>query len=110
MKEKKGKEVVGTKKITASIYDFAHGLTVFENVVAVRVLNKDHRFLFMSDHTPALGEVNGTIVILEEEVETVLDNVKGFFVHKKNEFRFIQDDLENTDIIISGIDDSESDD
>lgn len=108
MKEKK--EEVAAKKITASIYDFAHGLTVFENVIAVRVKNKDHRFLFMTDHTPTLGEVDGTITILEEEVETVLEGVKGFFVHKKNEFRFIQDDLEESQLIISGVDDRESDD
>lgn len=90
MKEKKQPV---TKYLKASIFDFANGLTQFENTVAVRVINKDHRFLFMSDHTPVIGEIDGTIVILEENQELKFENVKGFFVLKNNDFRFIRDDL-----------------
>lgn len=87
------KKVQVKRYIHASVFDYENGLTLFDEVVAVRVINKDHRFLFMSDHTPILGEVDGTIVIITEEQETVYEDVLGFFVLKNNEFKFIRDDL-----------------
>lgn len=82
-----------TNKLKVSIYNFKNGMETFENVAAVRVINKDHRFLFMSDYTPTLGEVNGTVIILKQDEEIKYENITGFFALKDNTFRLVQDDL-----------------
>lgn len=83
-------------KLKVSIYNFEKGLETFENVAAVRVINGTHRFLFMSDYTPTLGEINGTIIIIQNDNEIKYENIKGFFVLKDNLLRVIQDDLIQT--------------
>lgn len=85
-----------SNKLSVSIYNFENGLVTYERVAAVRIINSDHRFLFMSDYTPTLGEVNGTVIILCEDKETKFENMHGFFVLKDNHIRIIQDDLTKT--------------
>lgn len=82
-----------THKLSVSLFNFENGLNTFEKVAAVRVINADHRFLFMSDYTPTLGQVNGTVIIIKDDEEIKFENIQGFFVLKDNVFRLIQDDL-----------------
>lgn len=80
-------------KLSVSLFNFEHGLSEYNGVAAVRVINVDHRFLFMSDYAPALGQVEGTVIVIKDDEEIKFENMRGFFVLKDNVFRLIQDDL-----------------
>ena len=76
--------------IEVSIISFDKGLISFDNVQAIRVHSKDYRLLIMSDHAPILGEIDGDIIVLQEDGEKKIEDVNGFFTHINNHFKFIQ--------------------
>lgn len=76
--------------ISVSIISFDEGLKTYDNVEAIRIINKDYRLLIMADHAPILGEVDGNMYIVTKEDEYKYENVKGFFTHIHNVFKFVE--------------------
>lgn len=73
-----------------SFFSFDHGLQVYEHVHCIRVKCKHYNLLIMEDHTPCIGEIDGSISILKDDEEIRMDHMEGFYMLKKNEFHFLE--------------------
>lgn len=80
------------KKIDVRIIDFEYGMRHYDNINAIRIHDEKYRLLIMSDHAPILGEVNGSLYLLNDDEEIVLKDIHGFFSHVNNQFKIIQKD------------------
>ena len=96
------------KRIEAVIIGYEQGYVSYHNVKMIRLKGRDLNLLIMADFMPTLGEINGRVELLMEEiplrrnqqVETesvVLENVSGFFVVKNNVFKLLLKE-ENHDV------------
>ena len=66
------------------IISFENGFQMYHNVKMVRIKSKDHNLLIMVDYMPVLGELDGSLTIVSESQEVVMDNLKCFYVMKNN--------------------------
>lgn len=73
----------------AKKYDLEQGLVTYENVKAIRITCSKKNYLIMEDHTPLLGSIDGSILIMAEKEEVYLESIQGYFVHKKNVFELL---------------------
>ena len=71
------------------VSDFFNGLRVFQDVKLIRVKSADYSLLIMEDYFPILGQVNGRIEFLSEGRLVDLGKLKGFYVHRDNEFSLL---------------------
>jgi len=96
------------KRIEAVIIGYEQGYVSYHNLKMIRLKGRDLNLLIMADFMPTLGEINGRVELLMEEiplrrnqqVETesvVLENVSGFFVVKNNVFKLLLKE-ENHDV------------
>lgn len=76
-------------KMTVKIIDEENGLSVINNVRAVRIRDDEYVLLIMEDYSATLGEVNGTIAFVTNSDEVKLGDVKGFYRLRNNEFTLI---------------------
>lgn len=82
-------------KIQARISDFENGLRVVSNVRLVRIKSKEYSLLIMEDYFPAMGSVCGSVELVTDTEQVRVGKVKGFFLHRENEFSLlIEDQLE----------------
>lgn len=72
--------------IQVRISDFANGLRVYDGVKLIRMKSKDYTLLIMEDYFPQIGAINGTIELVTKDDEIQLGDLKGFFMHRDNEF------------------------
>lgn len=73
-------------KITVRICGKENGLEVYERVNFVRVKSKRYNLLIMADYMPVIGEIEGCVFFRTEKEEYQRENLKGYFMHKKNQF------------------------
>ena len=71
--------------ISVKILNIKTGLKVFNNISYVRILSEKYNLLIMKNYLPVIGEINGTIEI-EGEENYKLENIKGYYTNKNNEF------------------------
>ena len=71
------------------VSDFSNGLRVFQDVKLIRIKSADYSLLIMEDYFPILGQVNGRIEFLSEGKLVDLGKLKGFYVHRDNEFSLL---------------------
>ncbi len=76
-------------KIKAKIVSLDEGLREYENIRMIRIKSKKHTLLIMEDFMPVIGELDGDVEIVYGEKSEAIRNVKGFYMHKKNEFSLI---------------------
>ena len=76
-------------RIQARVSDFPHGLRVFDSVKLIRITSKDYTLLIMEDYFPCLGSVYGHVELVKEEELVDLGRVKGFYLHRNNEFSLL---------------------
>lgn len=62
------------------------GLEEFENVKFVRLISKGYNLLIMADYLPVIGELDGSVCFLTAGEEHERTHLKGYFMHKNNEF------------------------
>ena len=86
--------LIGTGIIQARVTDFEHGLRIFDEIVAIRIKSKEYSLLIMEDYFPIMGGVSGTVDFLTNEDSISLGKIKGYFVHRNNEFRLMVDEFE----------------
>ncbi len=80
------KERLRTGKILVRICGKDHGLEEYEKVCFVRVTSKRYNLLIMADYLPIIGELEGDVFFRTAEKEYQRENLKGYFMHKNNEF------------------------
>ena len=76
-------------KMIVFVSDFRNGLRVFQDIWLIRVKSSDYSLLIMEDYFPVLGQVNGKIELMSEEGLTDLGRLRGFYVHRDNEFSLL---------------------
>ena len=76
-------------KMIVFVSDFANGLRVFHDVKLIRVKSADYSLLILEDYFPILGQVNGRVEFVSEEKLVDLGRLKGFYVHRANEFSLL---------------------
>ena len=69
--------------------DFTHGLRVFQDVKLIRIKSADYSLLIMEDYFPIIGQVNGRIEFVSGDELVDLGTLKGFYVHRDNEFSLL---------------------
>ena len=93
--EKKQSAYEAGGRIQARVSDFPHGLRVFDGVKLIRIASKDYTLLIMEDYFPCLGSIYGHVELVKDDDLVDLGNVKGFYLHRNNEFSLlIEKDLE----------------
>jgi len=87
-REKAGETMVPAQegKIHVRICGRENGLEEYEKVSFVRVISKQYNLLIMADYLPIIGEVEGSVFFRTAEEEYRRENIKGYFMHKNNEF------------------------
>ena len=75
--------------IQARVSDFEHGLRVYDSVRLVRIHSKEYSLLIMEDYYPAMGSVRGTVELVTDTDQVRLGRVKGFYLHRNNEFSLL---------------------
>ncbi|MFT4145824.1 MAG: hypothetical protein QM644_15335 [Mobilitalea sp.] len=77
------------KSIEVIIISFQNGFQIYHNVKIIRLVSKEYNLLMMVDYMPVVGELEGKLVVISEEEEVTLDNVRGFYVMKNNVFKLL---------------------
>lgn len=82
------------KYIEVIVISFHNGYQIYHNVKLIRLRSKTYNLLIMIDYMPIVGEIDGSISIVSDKEEIVLDNFQGFYVMKNNVFKLlIKEDL-----------------
>lgn len=76
-------------KICAEVVDARNGLQQYENIHMIRVKSRDYNLLIMEDYMPVIGEINGYVEIIFDDNTIKLENIHGFYMHKKNKFSLL---------------------
>ena len=76
-------------RIQVRVSDFTHGLRIYDGVRLVRIKSKDYTLLIMEDYFPLLGNVLGRVELLTAEGLVDLGSIKGFYLHRDNEFALL---------------------
>ena len=71
------------------VSDFSNGLRVFQDVKLIRIKSADYSLLIMEDYFPIIGQVNGRIEFVSGDELVDLGTLKGFYVHRDNEFSLL---------------------
>lgn len=88
------------KRMEAVIVGYDQGYVSYHDVKMIRLKGKNINLLIMVDYMPTLGEIDGTVELITEdipdrrgsqtEVNTyTYENVSGFFVVKNNVFKLL---------------------
>lgn len=73
-------------KMRARVISMEEGLKEIEQVILIRVRSKTYNLLIMEDYMPVLGEVEGSVVILDGQGEHRWEGIRGFFSIRSNLF------------------------
>ena len=65
------------------------GLQEYDNIRMIRIKSKSHTLLIMEDFMPVIGEIDGMVEIVFGEKAVAINNIRGFYMHKKNEFNLL---------------------
>lgn len=77
------------KDINVKVFSVENGLQQYDKIKIIRIKSKKYNLLIMEDYFPIIGEVDGSIDFESQTDAIKLENVNGFFMHKKNEFNLI---------------------
>lgn len=73
-------------RIQVRICGTERGLEEYGNVSFVRVVSKRYNLLIMADYLPVIGELEGSVSFADAQREYSREHLKGYFMHKNNEF------------------------
>ena len=65
------------------------GVKEYEGVSVIHIKSRYYNLLIMEGYTPSIGEVEGTVTIVSDTESVKLENIRGFYLHKKNTFRLM---------------------
>ena len=82
--------------MNVKLLNIKNGLTKYTHVTFIKIKSKDYNLLIMKDYLPIIGELDGSIRIESMEDSIELNNIKGYFLNKKNQFNlFIKEEEYN---------------
>ena len=66
-----------------------NGVKEYEGGSVIHIKSRYYNLLIMEGYTPSSGEVEGTVTIVSDTESVKLENIRGFYLHKKNTFRLM---------------------
>ena len=76
-------------KITAKVISLADGYVYFEDIKAIIVKSSRYNIMIMEDYLPVIGEIIGDVTFVGRDYRKEFSQIKGFYVHKNNEFELL---------------------
>lgn len=58
----------------------------FDDVKFIKIKSKKYNLIIMKDYLPIIGDIDGRIQIGRENENIDMHRVKGYFMHKHNQF------------------------
>lgn len=89
-------EDTNKKSISVKLLNINKGLIEYDDVKFIKIKSKYYNLIIMQDYLPIIGEIEGSVKLelINETVE--LNNIKGYFMNKKNQFKlFIKEEEKN---------------
>ena len=74
--------------LLVKILNIKSGTQIYNDIKFVRILSDKYNLLIMRDYLPVIGEVNGSVE-LEGKQSIKIENIKGYYINKNNEFSLI---------------------
>jgi hypothetical protein len=84
----------------AKIVSLLNGLQEFENLEMIRVKSNRHTLLIMQNFMPVIGELDGSIELVFAKDILRMENLKGYYMHKKNVFSLLVEEGDTTPVEI----------
>lgn len=82
----------------AKIVSLLNGLQEFENLEMIRIKSDRHTLLIMKNFMPVIGELDGSIEFVFSNDVIKMDNLKGYYMHKKNSFSLLVEEGDTTPV------------
>lgn len=76
-------------KIKAKVVSLTDGLKEYNDIRMIRIKSKHHTLLIMEDYMPVIGELEGSVEFVYNDKTEIVKDVKGYYMHKQNEFSCI---------------------
>ena len=78
--------------IKVKLLSIKEGLTEYDDVMMIKIVSKKYNIVIMKDYIPVIGEINGSVEIGLKDKTVTLEELKGYYMHKQNQFNlFIKD-------------------
>lgn len=73
-------------KIKVKLLNIKEGLKEYDDIIIIRIKDKNYNLNIMRDYVPIIGEVDGMVEFQKGEETITLENVIGYYMNKKNQF------------------------
>ena len=82
----------------AKVVSLLNGLQEFENLEMIRVKSNRHTLLIMQNFMPVIGELDGSVEFVFAKDVIKMENLKGYYMHKKNSFSLLVEEGDTTPV------------
>jgi hypothetical protein len=82
----------------AKVVSLLNGLQEFENLEMIRIKSNRHTLLIMKNFMPVIGELEGSVEFVFEKDIVKMENLKGYYMHKKNDFSLLVEEGDTTPV------------
>lgn len=72
--------------ITVQLLNIDGDVQKYDDVNFIRIISKKYNLIIMKDYLPIIGEIQGKVEIGRENETVRMDKVRGYFMHKHNQF------------------------
>lgn len=83
-KEKKFTDSKGVIKV--NILDVNSGLLEYDNVIYIKIKDKENQLLIMKDYLSIIGELDGELELNTLNGLVKFEKIKGYYMHRHNQF------------------------
>ena len=80
-------ETEKNKSIVVQLLNINGGVTEYKDVNFIKLISKKYNLIIMKDYLPIIGEIQGQVEIGKDDQTIVMKKVKGYFMHKHNNFK-----------------------
>ena len=74
------------QNITVQLLNIAGDVKLYDDVKFIKIKSKKYNLIIMRDYLPIIGEIQGEIQIGREKEDINMKKVRGYFMHKQNQF------------------------
>ena len=78
--------------ITVQLLNIEGDVKQYDDVKFVKIRSKKYNLIIMRDYLPIIGEIQGEIQIGREKETIDMKKVRGYFMHKHNQFNLFYSD------------------
>ncbi len=75
-----------SNNITVQLLNIDGDVQKYDDVNFIRIISKKYNLIIMKDYLPIIGEIQGKVEIGRENETVKMDKVRGYFMHKHNQF------------------------